>query len=393
MTGQLIADRYKVLKTLGAGSIANTYLTQDLQPSDRPTCVIKQLVTRHPDPKLLTAKKHLFAEEATSLQRLGEHSQIPQRLDYFEHQEATYLVEEFVDGHPLTQELAQGKRWPKSRVIQFLKDMLHLLTFVHSQGVIHRDVKPSNIMRRQSDHQLVLIDFGAAQTIPAGRFSETRTNVIVGTPGYMPVEQARGRAKPSSDLYALGMIALQAVTGISPKHLQDNEQGEWIWRPYADVSDELAIVLNQLVRYQHRHRFQSAGEALAAVQSLALATDATVGDRPSCATHAPAPYGTTPDSTRDLMLGMESTEVIMGSPSPRRARPQHDYRQRAKSRPMSLFWRPLPTLVGAAAIVMTVALPGIANRVQTLGDEAQAPQRFNPQNLSLSQFDRHAADW
>ena len=130
MIGQLIADRYQVVEVLGSGKMANTYLTLDLCAGDRTKCVIKQFVPSHSDAKLQAAQRQLFAEEVASLKTLGAHAQIPQHLDDFEHQEKHYLIQEFIDGYPLTAELSLGKRWQASQVIQFLQDMLSLLVFV-----------------------------------------------------------------------------------------------------------------------------------------------------------------------------------------------------------------------------------------------------------------------
>ena len=280
MLGQLIGDRYEIIEILGSGNMANTYLTEDLG-RDRQRCVVKRLNSSHPDPKMLEAKKQLFAREAASLHALGKHSQIPQRLAYVENSEDCYLVQEFVDGYPLMEGIIPGEQWTSFQVVQFLEEMLSLLAFVHSQGFIHRDIKPSNIMRRHSDNRLVLIDFGAATQILVRQspFTRTRANFVVGTPGYMPIEQANGRARPNSDVYSLGMIAIQALTGMYPRQLQEDEQGEWAWQDCVVVNNELAAVLAKMVRHQHTQRHQSTSEALTAIRSVKQAL-AEEGDQP-----------------------------------------------------------------------------------------------------------------
>lgn len=240
MLGHLIADRYQILEVLGSGNMTKTYLVKDLHHPDYAKCVIKHLIPSQADSDWLTASSQLFAKEAESLKTLGSHSNIPKLLDYFEHQEAFYLVQEFIDGHPLSAELTIGERWEVAEVLQFLKDMLTLLVFVHDQGMIHRDVKPSNIMRRQSDNQLVLIDFGAVKQVPARQpkaDGKTSVTVVVGTPGYMSSEQANGKPQPNSDVYSLGMIAIQALTGLLPRQLREDEEGEWLWQEQAEVDD------------------------------------------------------------------------------------------------------------------------------------------------------------
>ena len=394
MVGQVIGDRYRVIEILGSGNIANTYLTEDLQLEDRQRCVVKRLIAKHPDPKLVEAKKHLFAKEATTLQALGSHDQIPQLLGYLEDSEECYLVQEFVDGYPLTGEITSGIRWSALHVIQFLEEMLGLLMFVHDRGVIHQDIKPSNIMRRQVDHRLVLIDFGAAMPIPANRspfLPRTRTNFVVGTPGYMPVEQANGRSQPSSDLYSLGMIAIQVLTGLAPRQLQEDNQGEWIWRLQAnDVSDEFAAVLSRMVRYHYRQRFQSAAEALEAIRSLKRST--TMGDRSSSNPTAPPDRASISDNANQNDLDTDLTEVFF---PPRHLQAFDSQTARtadcqdvganglARFTWPHLPWlhRPIPLLMGATGMVLVTLLFGFADLIQAQPLIAQEQQPFNPQNL------------
>lgn len=271
MLGQRIIDRYQVLQSLRLGNITNTYLAIDLAASDRPQCIVKQLVLDHIEPKLLAARKRLFAQEVVSLQTLDSHPQIPKYLNHFEHQSDGYLVQEFIEGHSLATEFVAGSRWQEPHIIQFLKEILSLLVFVHSRGVIHRDIKPSNILYRESDHRPVLIDFGVARHLPTERSHKPnplRTHFIVGTPGYMAIEQASRRSRPNSDIYSLGLIAIQALTGRSPRQLPENENGEYLWRQYAEVSEDLAAVLSKMVRYHYTQRFQSAAEALAMLNKV-----------------------------------------------------------------------------------------------------------------------------
>ena len=306
MMGRQIADRYQILNMLGCGNIANTYLAHDLCAERPVRCVVKHLIQGDRSPKRLAANQRLFAQEAQSLKILGTHSQIPQLLDHFKDQNEWYLVQEFIEGHPLTAELPVGERWPVLLVMQFLTKMLELLRLVHSQGVIHRDIKPSNIMRRQSDHRLVLIDFGGVQQVAHGHstVAGTSADIVVGTLGYMPVEQADGRPQPNSDVYALGMIAIQALTGLLPRHLPVNDRGERLWRDYAAIEDDLATVLAAMVHPNHQYRFQSATEALEALQSLQQPTSLR-GILPDAAPPLP------PNST----LTTQSTEVILRDPS------------------------------------------------------------------------------
>lgn len=271
LVDRLLNGRYHIVTHLGAGGMGRTYIAEDTGRPGNPKCVVKQLKPALPDPNLLPNARRLFNTEAEFLERLGHHEQIPRLLAYFEEEQEFYLVQEFVDGHPLSAEMPLGQRWTEPQVLQLLKDVLEILEFVHSQNAIHRDIKPENIIRRERDQRLVLIDFGAVkqvqlqQTTGVGHVSMT---IGIGTPGYMPTEQSKGTPRPSSDLYALGMVAIQALTGLVPIQLQEDEEGEILWRSHAEVSDGLAAFLTCMVRYHFKYRYKTATEALQALQSL-----------------------------------------------------------------------------------------------------------------------------
>lgn len=272
MIGILLDQRYQVIQALGQGGFGHTYIAQDTRRPGNPSCVVKHLKPATSNPEFLQTARRLFNSEAETLEKLGNHDQIPRLLAYFEEQEEFYLVQEFIDGQPLSAELPPGQQWSESQVIQLLSEVLSILEFVHENGVIHRDLKPDNLIRRSSDKKLVLVDFGAVKqvqmqsVIAQEGMNET---VAIGTPGYMPSEQGQGRPRPSSDLYALGMIGIQALTGLNPRQLaEDPDSGEILWRHLAQVSDGLAAVLSQMVRHYFKFRYQSATEALRSLASL-----------------------------------------------------------------------------------------------------------------------------
>ncbi|MCX7596211.1 MAG: protein kinase [Fischerella sp.] len=273
MIGQLLAGHYKVLEVLGEGGFGQTYIVEDIHLPTKPKCVLKHLKTNSTDSESFETARRLFQKEAETLQQLGNHDQIPRLLAYFEENQQFYLVQEFIEGHSLSRELPLGQKWTESQTIEMLVEVLSILEFVHSQGVIHRDIKPDNLIRRACDNKLVLIDFGAikqlrSQTaIGSGRQNIT---VIVGTRGYMPSEQIRRLPRPSSDIYALGMIGIQALTGVYPHALQDDpDTGEVLWQDLTSVSPELADVLTKMTRYHFKDRYQTATEALQVLRELA----------------------------------------------------------------------------------------------------------------------------
>ena len=270
MIGKLLDHRYQVIRVLAMGGFGQTYIAQDTRRPGNPICVVKHLKPGI-DPRVFDTAKRLFNSEAETLEKLGNHDQIPRLLAYFDENQEFYLVQEYIEGHTLAQELIPGKRWSESQVIQLLQEVLEILEFVHRQGVIHRDIKPDNIIRRASDNKLVLVDFGAVkqlhtQLVTVG--GQSSATVVIGTPGYMPTEQGQGKPRPNSDIYSLGVIAIQALTELQATELQeDPETGEIIWVQSVTVNYRLAAVLSKMVRYHFKDRYLNATEALQACKN------------------------------------------------------------------------------------------------------------------------------
>lgn len=275
MLGKLLNKRYQIDQILSAGEFCQTYLAQDRRAPNQPNCIIKHLLHKTSSySKSLPNLQHLFTREIEALEKLGDYNRVPRLLDSFEEDHEFYLVQELVEGHPLSMEIYPGCRWGEPQVVQLLQEVLGILEVVHAHGLIHRDLKPSNLIRRDRDEQLVLIDFGAVKPAWTQVVTDTeKTSVIfatgvgatiaIGTPGYMPAEQERGIPRTSSDIYALGRIALHALTGLSPTDLmEDSDTGEILWQQHCLVSNELAVVINKMVRYHFKERYQSASEAL-----------------------------------------------------------------------------------------------------------------------------------
>lgn len=288
MSGQVIASRYHVLKTLAQGSFGTTFLARDTYLTDYPKCVIKQLQPDSNDPKFLEIARRLFEQEASILGNLGNHPRIPKLLSYFESGQDFFLVQEFIDGISIAQELSSDKRWPEAKVKAFLVECLEILKYVHDLGVIHRDIKPDNLIRRLSDQAVFLLDFGAVKQINRGQSQVVETTIAVGTPGYMPDEQIRGKPHISSDIYALGTIGIYGLTGVRPVEFERSEEDEILWQNEADVSPEMADILRKMVRRDYRKRYQSVTEVLAdldqvpdVVGSMTLAAAKTEAMPPS----------------------------------------------------------------------------------------------------------------
>ncbi|MFS0516549.1 CHASE2 domain-containing protein [Nostoc sp. UIC 10607] len=261
----LLSGRYKISQTLGAGGFGRTYLAQDTQRPGNPICVVKKLMPARQDTRFLQVARRLFNSEAEILQSLGRHHQIPELLAYFEDDQEFYLIQQYIEGHTLSEELPPVQNVQnESFVIEMLKQVLEVLEFVHQHRVIHRDIKPTNIIRCAQDNRLVLIDFGAVKLMqpPSSEQTELAT-VAIGTRGYAPPEQFAGHPRLCSDIYALGMIAIQAITGIPPQELYpDPETGNVMWRETVQVSEELAAILDKMVCYHFSDRYQSAAAVL-----------------------------------------------------------------------------------------------------------------------------------
>jgi serine/threonine-protein kinase len=271
MIGQLLDGRYRIASKLSEGGFGHTYLAHDTRIPNEPLCVVKHLKPASSDREYLKIANRLFTSEAQILAQLGNHDRIPRLLAYFEQAGEFYLVEEFIEGKSLEQELLRGYRLSEAQVIEILDDLLTILEYTHSHGVIHRDIKPDNIIRRKSDQKLVLIDFGAIKQVETqlNQQGQTVATVAIGTLGYMPSEQAQGKPRPNSDLYAIGVIGIQALTGLPPRELQEDYQtGELIWQHLAPNKSGLIDVLAKMTRYHYKDRYESASEVRQVLRQL-----------------------------------------------------------------------------------------------------------------------------
>jgi ABC-type branched-subunit amino acid transport system substrate-binding protein/tRNA A-37 threonylcarbamoyl transferase component Bud32 len=278
---EILRDRYQIIGKLGEGGFARTYIANDaLGSPGNPLCVVKEIKQpQSNNPQLLEEAQHQFEKEAKTLKYLDKCPQIPKLIDRFQEKGKFYLIQEYIEGNPLDKELDSGKRLGEKEVIDLLLDILSVLKCVHSQGIIHRDLKPSNLIRRKQDGKIVLIDFGAVKgisslAIEGGKITQTRA---VGTEGYMPPEQWKNQPKFNSDIYAAGIIAIQAIAGLDIAELFHHPKtAELVWnysthdRPMVEISDRLKKVLNRMVRYDFNDRYQSVVEVLQDLKSITV---------------------------------------------------------------------------------------------------------------------------
>ncbi|MCT7984486.1 tetratricopeptide repeat protein [Laspinema sp. A4] len=272
MTGQLIQGRYQLIKDLKRGAFGKLYLAEDRQQPDQPRpCVIKQLQPNLSNPILVEEARGRLQREIKVMQKLSAHPLIPGILDGFEEDQKFYIVEEFIPGQDLSQEIIRGNRWSEGLVMALLHQVLEVLAFIHQHSVIHRNIKPSNLIRRTGDRKIIPVDFGSFKEIetlainPQGQVG----TAAIGTPGYVPIEQLGGKPRFNSDIYALGMTAIQALTGVPPRELErDPKTGQTIWHHLAPVNPKLAQILDKMVRSDYQDRYQQATEVIADLRSL-----------------------------------------------------------------------------------------------------------------------------
>ncbi|MTJ11110.1 SUMF1/EgtB/PvdOfamily nonheme iron enzyme [Anabaena sp. UHCC 0187] len=270
----VLQERYRGVRVIGEGGFGRTFLAVDEQRLDTP-CVIKQFLPQQSGSAALEKATELFKQEAFRLRDLGKHSHIPDLLAFFPQEGRLYLIQEFIEGKNLLDELQQKGKFSESEVKQILIELLPILQFVHDNKVIHRDIKPENIIRSSQTGALFLIDFGVSKEV--GGSVLTRVGTITGTPGYAPPEQFRGMVFPNSDLYSLAVTCIRLLTGCFQKAddsdaLFDSMRMQWIWKQYVSVSQELEIVLDKMLQDLPINRFQSANEALAELQTQKFPT-------------------------------------------------------------------------------------------------------------------------
>lgn len=274
----LLRGRYRVIKVLSdEGGFGRTYLAEDADKLNE-WCVVKQFAPKIQEASTLKKAVELFKDEAKQLQKLGEHPQIPTLLAYFEQENYLFLVQQYINGQNLQQELQRGVIYNESKIIELLLDLLPVLKFIHERGVIHRDIKPQNIIRRQSDGRLVLIDFGSSKQLTA--VVHTQIGTTIGSHGYTPIEQMQdGKAYPASDLFSLGATCFHLLTKIRPSQLWIQQGYSWVnsWQQYLSHENRhgvvldvnLSHVLDKLLTTDIHQRYQSADEVIRDLTSQA----------------------------------------------------------------------------------------------------------------------------
>ncbi|MGB7376274.1 MAG: serine/threonine-protein kinase [Rivularia sp. (in: cyanobacteria)] len=271
-TKLLLKQRYRAMKPIGQGGFSRTFLARDEDKPSLPLCVIKQFYPQAQGTSTLAKAIELFNHEAMRLEELGKHRQIPELLAYFTQDDRQYLLQEFIDGLNLGQELQQNGVYSETQIQHFLNELLRILQFCHQKQIIHRDIKPENIIRRQNPAklrgQIVLVDFGASKVVTSASMNQTGTSI--GSPEYVAPEQMRGRALFSSDIYSLGVTCIHLLTARSPFDLYDINNDVWLWRDYlqASINPDLGRILDKMLATTPARRYQTVDEVLRDLNKL-----------------------------------------------------------------------------------------------------------------------------
>jgi serine/threonine protein kinase len=334
----LLKDRYRTIQPLGQGGFGRTFLAVDEDKPSQPHCVIKQFFPQAQGTNTVQKAAELFTQEAVRLDELGKHPQIPELLAYFSQDAQQYLVQEFIDGSNLAQELASHGTFNEAQIWALLDGLLPVLQFVHQNNVIHRDIKPENIIRRASlpsasslttpplskgglrgVGQLVLVDFGASKVATGSALANTGT--AIGSAGFAAPEQGYGKAFFASDIYGLGVTCIHLLTGMHPFDLFDALKGAWVWRDFlrSPVSDALGRLLDKMIESTINRRYQSAAEVLKELSSqtppmLASQQTPIASTAPSPVTSHP-PISPSKSKIDDELAELKSQ--FLGTPAPK----------------------------------------------------------------------------
>jgi serine/threonine protein kinase len=284
----LLDGRYLPIKYISEGGFGKTYLAIDTKRLNKP-CVIKQFLPLQQGSQPSIQAKELFEKEAQKLEELGENRQIPGLLAFFEQKlqdqpnlnavqnpEYWYLIQEYIEGDNLAEEIQKKGRFTDPEVQKFLIDILPVIQFIHEHKVVHKDIKPENIIRRNQSGELVLIDFGISTQLRKTVLTNlTKLTLVAYSPNYAAPEQTRGHIHYTSDLYSLAVTAIRLITGYLPEdddELFDIYNNQWAWKEYLQqkgisVNSNLAAILDRMLASEVRNRYQSAAEILQVLQS------------------------------------------------------------------------------------------------------------------------------
>ena len=330
----LLKERYRAIKPIGQGGFGKTFLAVDEDKPSKPRCVIKQFYPQAQGTNTLAKAVELFNQEAVQLDELGKHPQIPELLAYFTQEARQYLVQEFIDGQNLAQELAHRGAFNEIQIRQLLNDLLSVLQFCHARHVIHRDIKPENIIREsdaygkgEAQRKLVLVDFGAAKSATGTALNQTGTSI--GSPEYVAPEQMRGRAVFASDIYSLGATCINLLTKRSPFDSYDTNNDTWVWQQYLQtpVSNQLSHILNKMLESIPVRRYQTVDEVFKDLNHQPQAAATPVPPVKPLTTQPTSPPAVVPKTPSQIDLELEEMKTLFIG----KAKPQNNNQNQPKT--------------------------------------------------------------
>lgn len=277
MQRKLIGGHYQLIKVVGYNGSRQTYLVADVEKSGHPQYIAKRLPLTSKNAKNLKSIVNLLHKKVTILEKIGQHGQIAQTVAAFEEGNDFYLVRDFIPGQSLAAEIEYAQKLPEASVIAILKEILAILAFLRQHCVIHRSLNPANIIRRHPDRKLVLTDLGILEEARNQIFNSQKQleNLQADESfAYLPPEQYQYQLSSSSDIYGLGMVAIQALTGLSASNIvklqaeSNSQSNSFLWQTQFAVNPHLAAIINKMVHLNNRQRYQKVVEVIADLQAL-----------------------------------------------------------------------------------------------------------------------------
>jgi serine/threonine protein kinase len=317
----LLQQRYRILNMIGEGGFGRTYLATDrarASAADRTEsdefCEIQEFIPTSQIPGAITKAKEFFKQQAILLYQL-QHPQVPRFWATFEEQGRLFLVLDYIEGKTYGQLLEErrdeGQAFSETDVWQLLLQVVPALGYIHSKGVIHREISPDNIICRSRDRLPVLSDFGVVKEFADKLHANSDTSIYSGKPYYAPSEQfTRGKLSPSSDFYALAVTAIVLLTGKEPSALFIGDRMNWDWRKWTQISDGFADVLQRMLNPDPNERYQAAIEIYRDLQALVMPDNEPVA--------APPPLGARPSEL--------PTVAVAATPQPEAPKPEEPKR-------------------------------------------------------------------
>ncbi|GAB4352428.1 MAG: hypothetical protein Fur0042_20950 [Cyanophyceae cyanobacterium] len=358
--GDLFDNRYRIEGPLGRGGFGQTYLARDTQMPSARRCVIKELSPLQTDPATVDLVRDRFGREAVVLEQLGDQiPAVPRLYAYFQQGDRFFLVQEWIEGDTLLQRVNRTGVLAPAAAIALLERLLPTIAAIHQRGIVHRDIKPDNLILRPPDDWPVPIDFGAVKETMGSRVTARGTpisSIAIGTPGFMAAEQAAGRPTFSSDLYSLALTVLYGLTGTFPEEIPtDPQTGELLWMAAAPpLPPPLEMTLTGALGMHPRDRFSSAEEMLAVLKGGTL-TPTVASTAPVTPPPRPVPH---PSALPTEAIGRQAP-AYASTPH----NPAYDARSVQRSTPPSPYGTPQDRSSGTfpwGMVATVVAIAGVA---------------------------------